>query len=110
MDAQATEFLHEQSLLQYDGERSRLVSESKQLTVEILETELAKVGEQLEHVDAFKPVTIKHVPPNMTHSGHFGHHTEHVDNNSETQYIFLELLNVLASHLEWNSIGKSEKL
>ena len=49
----------------------------------------------------------------MTHSGHFGHHTEQVD-NSETQY-FLKLLNVLTSHLEWklqwtDSIGNSEKL
>ena len=91
VDAQATEFLHEQSLLQYHGERSRLVSESKQLTVEILETELAKVGEQLEHVDAFEPVTIKHVPPKSTHPEHFGKQPEHLDNNSETHDIFRKL-------------------
>ena len=62
-----------------------------------------------------KQLTIKQVPPNTTHSEHFGKHPEHVDNNSETQDIFLKLLNILTSHLEWklqwtDSIGNSKKL
>ena len=69
----------------------------------------------MEHVDAFKPVTIKHVPPNTTQSRHFGHYPEHVDKNSETQNSFLKLLNILTSHLEWklqvtDQIGNSKKL
>ena len=80
----------------------------KQLTVEILETE------QLEHVDAFEPVTIKHVPPNTTHSEHFCKPHEHLDNISETN-MFLKLLDILTSHMGQklqltDSIGNPEKL